>query len=59
MPRILLPLAGLMLLLAAPLPDPVRPDPNSPRPIEAVEARSSRTSPGWKSVTRSAVERTQ
>jgi creatinine amidohydrolase len=38
MSRILLPLAGLMLLLAAPLPDPVRPDPNSPRPIEAVES---------------------
>lgn len=38
MSRVLLPLVGLMLLLAAPLPDPVRPDPDSPRPIEAVES---------------------
>ena len=38
MSRILLSLVGFLFLLAAPLPDPVRPDPNTPRPIEAVES---------------------
>lgn len=36
--RILTPAVLLLALFAAPLPDPVNPDPNSPRPIEAVDS---------------------
>ncbi|MFN0019669.1 MAG: creatininase family protein [Pirellulaceae bacterium] len=36
--RILPPAAVLLAVLAAPLPDPVNPDPNTPRPIDAVDS---------------------
>ncbi len=36
--RILTPAVLLLALFAAPLPDPVSPDPNSPRPIDAVDS---------------------